>query len=67
LFITCDTEEEINLLYDNLSEGGEVLMPLDDYSFSKKIGWVTDKFSVSWQLNSPKLNGEKAWIHFPCF
>jgi predicted 3-demethylubiquinone-9 3-methyltransferase (glyoxalase superfamily) len=53
LFITCDTEEEINRLYENLSEGGEVLMLLDDYSFSKKFGWVVDKFGVSWQLNLP--------------
>jgi predicted 3-demethylubiquinone-9 3-methyltransferase (glyoxalase superfamily) len=53
LFITCDTEEEINRLYENLSEGGGVLMPLDDYSFSKKFGWVVDKFGVSWQLNLP--------------
>ncbi|WP_153127057.1 VOC family protein [Peribacillus tepidiphilus] len=53
LFITCDTEEEINRLYENLSEGGKVLMPLDDYSFSKKFGWVVDQFGVSWQLNLP--------------
>jgi predicted 3-demethylubiquinone-9 3-methyltransferase (glyoxalase superfamily) len=31
-----------------------VLMPLDDYSFSKKFGWVVDKFGVSWQLTLPK-------------
>jgi predicted 3-demethylubiquinone-9 3-methyltransferase (glyoxalase superfamily) len=53
LFITCDTEEEINRLYESLFEGGEALMPLDDYSFSKKFGWVNDKFGVSWQLNLP--------------
>lgn len=54
LFITCDTEKEINRLYEKLSEGGEVLMPLDDYSFSSKFGWVADKFGVSWQLTFPK-------------
>ncbi|MBA4493755.1 VOC family protein [Paenactinomyces guangxiensis] len=53
LFITCDTEEELNRLYNSLSEGGTVLMPLDDYSFSKKFGWVVDRFGVSWQLNLP--------------
>jgi len=54
LFITCDTEEEINHLYENLSSGGGVLMPLDHYPFSKKFGWVNDKFGVSWQLILPK-------------
>ncbi|MGM0875366.1 MAG: VOC family protein [Bacillota bacterium] len=53
LFITCDTEEEIKRLYENLTEGGGVLMPLDDYSFSNKFGWVVDKFGVSWQLTFP--------------
>ncbi len=53
LFVTCDTEEEINRIYDKLVDGGEALMPLDDYSFSKKFGWITDKFGVSWQINLP--------------
>ncbi|MGG3448337.1 VOC family protein [Domibacillus aminovorans] len=54
LFITCDTEEEINRIYEKLTEGGSILMPLDDYSFSKKFGWVVDQFGVSWQLTLPK-------------
>ncbi|MBB6733961.1 VOC family protein [Cohnella zeiphila] len=53
LFITTDTEEEIDRLYKQLSEGGAVLMPLADYSFSRKFGWVVDKFGVSWQVNLP--------------
>jgi predicted 3-demethylubiquinone-9 3-methyltransferase (glyoxalase superfamily) len=53
IFITCDSEEEIDSLYENLIKGGEALMPLDDYSFSKKFGWIVDKFGVSWQFNLP--------------
>ncbi|MGW6301894.1 VOC family protein [Peribacillus butanolivorans] len=53
LFITCDTEEEIDRVYESLTDGGGVLMPLADYSFSKKFGWVADKFGVSWQLTLP--------------
>ncbi len=53
IFLTCDTEEEIDRLYAQLSEGGGVLMPLGDYGFSRKFGWIADKFGVSWQLNLP--------------
>ncbi|NTZ17538.1 hypothetical protein EXW96_08150 [Paenibacillus sp. JMULE4] len=44
---------ESNRLFAHLSEGGQVLMPLGDYSFSKKFGWLVDKFGVSWQINLP--------------
>lgn len=54
IFVTCDSEEEIDHLYQQLSESGQVLMPLGDYGFSKKFGWVNDRFGVSWQLNLPK-------------
>ena len=53
IFVTCDTEVEIDRLYEKLSEGGGVLMPLGNYGFSKKFGWIADKFGVSWQLNLP--------------
>lgn len=51
LFVDCDSEEELDDAYARLSEGGQLLMPLDNYPFSKKFGWVQDKFGVSWQLN----------------
>jgi predicted 3-demethylubiquinone-9 3-methyltransferase (glyoxalase superfamily) len=54
LFVTCDTEEEINRVFEQLSQDGKVLMPLAAYPFSKKFGWVEDKYGVSWQLNLAK-------------
>lgn len=53
IFLTCDTEEELDDLYHKLIEGGQALMALGDYGFSKKFGWVNDKFGVSWQINLP--------------
>jgi predicted 3-demethylubiquinone-9 3-methyltransferase (glyoxalase superfamily) len=50
-FVNCETQPEIDELWDKLSEGGTVLMELDTYPFSEKFGWVADKFGVSWQLN----------------
>ncbi|GMA52172.1 hypothetical protein GCM10025857_35290 [Alicyclobacillus contaminans] len=51
LFVTCDTETEIDELFDKLSQDGQVLMPLASSPVSKKFGWVTDRYGVSWQLN----------------
>lgn len=50
-FVNCDTSEEIDRLWEKLSEGGTDLMPLNKYPFSKKFGWIMDKFGISWQLN----------------
>ncbi|MCM3268017.1 VOC family protein [Paenibacillus elgii] len=54
LYVTCDTEAEIERVFGRLSDGGSVLMPLGAYPFSEKFGWVQDKFGVSWQLNLEK-------------
>lgn len=51
LFVDCESEQEIDELYAKLSDGGQVLMELAPSPFSKKFGWVNDKFGVSWQLN----------------
>ncbi|MER2060874.1 MAG: VOC family protein [Niallia sp.] len=54
IYVTCNTEEELDNIYQKLIEGGQALMPLGDYGFSKKFGWLNDRFGVSWQLNLPK-------------
>lgn len=51
LYVTCETEGEIDRIFEKLSLEGTVLMPLDVYPFSKKFGWLSDKFGVSWQLS----------------
>ena len=51
LFVRCHSEAEIDSLYAKLSEGGAVLMALDNHGFSPKFAWVNDRFGVSWQLN----------------
>lgn len=50
LFVSCDTEDEIDRLYAALGEGGQPLMPLDAYPFAEKYAWVNDRYGVSWQL-----------------
>jgi predicted 3-demethylubiquinone-9 3-methyltransferase (glyoxalase superfamily) len=50
-FVNCKTDEEINKLFQVLSFGGEILMPLDKYPFSEKFVWFNDMQNISWQLN----------------
>ena len=45
MFVNAETQEEIDHLYDSLSEGGE----------KQPGGWLKDKFGVSWQIVPPIL------------
>lgn len=52
LFVSCESEDEIDRLFAGLSEGGVVMMPLStEYGFSAKYAWLSDRFGVSWQLS----------------
>jgi predicted 3-demethylubiquinone-9 3-methyltransferase (glyoxalase superfamily) len=51
LFVDCAGEAELERLFAALSEKGATLMPLGEYGFSRKFGWVNDRYGVSWQLN----------------
>lgn len=51
LFVDCASESVIERIARDLSDGGEVLMPLSNYGFSRKFTWLNDRFGVSWQLN----------------
>lgn len=49
-YVRCQTSEEVDELWSKLSEDGQALMPLGEYPFSKRYGWLSDKFGVSWQI-----------------
>ena len=52
LFVECGEEDELERLFGALAEGGVVFMPLDNnYGFSRRYGWVQDRYGVPWQLN----------------
>ena len=50
-FVDFDSAAELDRVFGTLSEGGQVLMPLGNYGFSQRFGWLNDRFGVSWQLN----------------
>jgi len=40
LFVSCETQEEVDALWEKLSAGGE----------KGRCGWLKDKFGLSWQI-----------------
>lgn len=67
--VICESEDEVQKFWDQLMDGGMALMPLDSYPWSKKYGWVRDKFGVTWQLflgdkqNEQKIVPTLMFIH----
>ncbi len=53
-----DAREQLDALWAKLSEGGKALMPLQEYPFSKRYGWIQDKYGLSWQLILTNPEGE---------
>lgn len=51
IYVECENEEELERTFSKLSENGAIAMPLGNYGFSQKFGWVIDQFGVSWQVN----------------
>lgn len=51
--------ENLDALWDRLSQGGTTLMPLDKYPFSERYGWTRDKYGLSWQLILSDPKGEE--------
>lgn len=48
----------LDRLWEQLSEGGTALMPLDRYPFSQRYGWIQDRYGLSWQLMLTNPAGE---------
>ena len=40
VFVNCETQEEVDELWEKLSEGGQ----------KERCGWLKDKYGVSWQI-----------------
>jgi len=45
LFVECETQGEIDVLWSKLCEGGE----------ERPCGWLTDRFGLSWQIAPTRL------------
>ena len=51
-----DSREETDRIFNALSEGGKVTMPLADMIWGDYYGSVTDKYGINWMLNHGRLS-----------
>lgn len=54
LVLELESEEEIRMLYDTLTEDGQIKMELQETFWKSKFGVVTDKYGITWELNFQK-------------
>jgi PhnB protein len=52
LSLSVASESEADPMFDALADGGEVLMPLEKTFWSPRFGMLTDRFGVSWMINT---------------
>lgn len=52
--LSVASPDEAERVFKALSEGGQVLMPLDKTFFSESFGMLVDKFGVAWMINCEK-------------
>jgi PhnB protein len=56
--ISAESREEADKLFNGLSEGGKIEMPLADSPLEAYYGMFTDKYGIEWMVNfDPKNNG----------
>jgi len=49
--INADTVEEVTRLFNELSKGGTIKMPLEKTFWGAYFGMLTDKFGIHWMVN----------------
>jgi len=54
-FVMCQTEAEVDTLWQKLSKNGGALMELGKYDWSEKYGWVQDRYGLTWQIALGKI------------
>lgn len=49
--VNADSREEADRLFNGLSAGGKVTMPMDKTFWDAYFGMFTDKFGIQWMVN----------------
>ena len=54
LSVSAESKEEADKLFNGLSEGGKIDMPLQDMFWGAYFGMCKDKFGIQWMVNFDK-------------
>jgi PhnB protein len=58
IFISAETREEANKLFNGLSAGGNIEMPIADSPWGSYFAMFRDKYGIEWMVDfTPKTNG----------
>jgi PhnB protein len=50
LTLGVDSDSEAERIYHALSDGGRVLMPMEETFFASRFGQVQDRFGINWMI-----------------
>jgi PhnB protein len=58
--ISAESREEADKLFNGLSAGGQIEMPITDSPWGSYFGMFRDKYGIEWMVDfDPKYNGQK--------
>jgi PhnB protein len=57
LAVSADSAADADKLFNALSKGGQVTMPMTETFFANRFGMSADKFGVAWMVLNPKAMG----------
>jgi PhnB protein len=58
IFINTESREEADKLFNGLSEGGKIEMPIADGPLGSYFGMFADKYGIQWMVDFSKYNGQ---------
>lgn len=57
--INSDSKEEADKIFNDLSKGGKVIMPMNKTFWDSYFGMFTDKFGIQWMVSFDEPNRKK--------
>lgn len=58
LALGVDTVDETERIFEKMSDGGVVTMPLQETYWAARFGMLRDKYGINWMFNCEKPHGE---------